>query len=460
MLLQIDEMYNDEVNTALRWLSFESRPLTLGELNEACLIDPEDADYVDVVNRGSPRGMLELLAGLIFVEGVGENSSSDPWTTGKSDELLRLDPHARVKLAHFSVKEYLTSDRISRGPAAMFAMKEDSVQEYLAQSCVGYILHYSSSLLGVTCEADLVNFPFLRYAASSWPQYLLQCQPKQPGHELKLLVDEHCLSMWLGVFEPDRPRKRIGQRQNDSLGAGVHYASFLGLRSCVSALIEGGADIEAEGGRFGTALQAASGRGHKEIVEMLLEKGANVKAVGGDYGTALQDASVEGHKEIVEMLLKAGANVKAEGIYYGTALQAASVQGDKEIVEMLLKAGANVKAAGGDYGTALQAASVERHQEIVEMLLKAGADVKAVSGGYGTALQAASVGGDKEVVGMLLKAGADVKARGGPFGTALQVISERGDKEIVEMLLKADTDVEAEGGAFDAALLTESRSGS
>jgi ankyrin repeat protein len=46
---------------------------------------------------------------------------------------------------------------------------------------------------------------------------------------------------------------------------------------------------------------------------MLLDKGANINAQGGEYGTALQAASAEGHKEVVEMLLGKGADDSGQG---------------------------------------------------------------------------------------------------------------------------------------------------
>jgi ankyrin repeat protein len=70
-----------------------------------------------------------------------------------------------------------------------------------------------------------------------------------------------------------------------------------------------------------------------------LLKGADVNAQGGDYGNALQAASVGGHKEIVELLLLKGADVNAQEGYYGNALQAASAKGHKEIVELLIHPG-------------------------------------------------------------------------------------------------------------------------
>ena len=52
-------------------------------------------------------------------------------------------------------------------------------------------------------------------------------------------------------------------------------------------LLDRGADVNAQGGEDGNALQAASSGGHEEIVLQLLAQGADVNAHGGEYGTAL-----------------------------------------------------------------------------------------------------------------------------------------------------------------------------
>jgi ankyrin repeat protein len=43
-------------------------------------------------------------------------------------------------------------------------------------------------------------------------------------------------------------------------------------------LVEKGADVNAQGGRYGSALQAASARGHDQVVQLLLEKGVDINA--------------------------------------------------------------------------------------------------------------------------------------------------------------------------------------
>jgi ankyrin repeat protein len=73
-------------------------------------------------------------------------------------------------------------------------------------------------------------------------------------------------------------------------------------------LLDKGAEVNAQGGRYGNALQAALFKGRQAVVKMLLDKGAEANAQGGFYGNALQAASVRGHEQVVKMLLNAGAH--------------------------------------------------------------------------------------------------------------------------------------------------------
>ncbi|KAF2183428.1 hypothetical protein K469DRAFT_521687, partial [Zopfia rhizophila CBS 207.26] len=64
---------------------------------------------------------------------------------------------------------------------------------------------------------------------------------------------------------------------------------------------------------------------------LLLDAGADVNAQGGHYGNALQAASLGDHEQIVKLLLNAGADVNAQGGHCGNALQAASSGGYEQI---------------------------------------------------------------------------------------------------------------------------------
>ena len=60
--------------------------------------------------------------------------------------------------------------------------------------------------------------------------------------------------------------------------------------------LEKGADVNAQGSKYGNALQAALVEGYQEIAKMLLEQGADVNAPGGPYGNALRAASGHLHE--------------------------------------------------------------------------------------------------------------------------------------------------------------------
>ncbi|KAH8702668.1 ankyrin repeat-containing domain protein [Phaeosphaeriaceae sp. PMI808] len=93
-----------------------------------------------------------------------------------------------------------------------------------------------------------------------------------------------------------------------------------------------------------TPLYVAVEQGNNVVVELLVDKGADVNAQGGHFGNALQAASAGGHKEIVTLLVDKAADVNAQGGYYRNALQAASAGGYEEIVTLLVNKGADVNA--------------------------------------------------------------------------------------------------------------------
>src|SRR6266550_3071373 len=88
------------------------------------------------------------------------------------------------------------------------------------------------------------------------------------------------------------------------------YSALLGIASekgyigIVRLLLDKGANVNAQSGHLGNALQAVSCRGCADIAELLLDKGADVNTQGGDHGNALQAASWGGHAENVRLLLK------------------------------------------------------------------------------------------------------------------------------------------------------------
>lgn len=476
MLYGIEERYRTEALTLLRWLAYARSPLTLRELAEAAIIDPSGEGCVDVEERGDLEDTLDILAGLVVCTKSYQDRYED--SDGYSDdEFEALGDHSdstdidkqiwaykTVRLAHFSVKEYLESDRIAQSEAEYVYLQAGEAHAFLAQSCLTYLMHYGSSREIPETEDYHVTFPLLDYAARSWYYHSsLQDRAVSPGvsREARFLRSAEAMRKWLFIHQPDSLFDLAYQLfwfEDSDIKSDLYYASAVGLENVVDELLSLGSDINAQDGCNSMALAAASYGGHDKIVEMLIARGADVNSPGSVDIYALLYASDNGHLRVVEILLEHGADVEVEG-YSGRALHLASRSGHEEIVKVLLARGAKVNAEGGDYGYALQAASFRGNENLVQMLLDAGADVNASGGQEGCALHAASTQGYEKVVRILLNAGADIKAHGMDYGNGLNTASANGHEKVVQMLLNAGADVNAREGFHFSALKAASMYG-
>ncbi|KYG44756.1 hypothetical protein M433DRAFT_5162, partial [Acidomyces richmondensis BFW] len=382
MLLKISKNDRPEALTLLRWLAYAESPLTLRELAETTIICISGEGNVEFENRGDYEDTLEILEGLVTAEEMQEEQYEHGYSMLKylddigadsdcTSSSKRLHSSKKVRLAHFSVKEYLQSTRLLESSARYFHLENEREHRYPAQSCLVYMIHYSSTAKTTTLK-DINKFPLLKYAAKFWYFHARLQKSKEIKHEMRLLCSD-AMYDWLFIHQPDYPSNTLRYR-NENIGGRLYYASTMGLNDVVYDFIIARFDVNAQGGRYGNALQAASAEGHKEIVQLLLEHNADVNVQGGYYGNALQAASVNGRKEIVQLLLEHNADVNARGYYYGNALQEASANGHKEIVQLLLEHKADVNVKGGYYGNALQEASANGYKEIVQQLLEHNAD--------------------------------------------------------------------------------------
>ncbi|KAJ1328910.1 ankyrin repeat domain-containing protein 50 [Microdochium nivale] len=353
-----------------------------------------------------------------------------------------------IQLAHFSVQEYLASNRLETSIAT--DLNYINAGEAIVKVCLSYLIDLTLS--NDTVEEN-ASQPFARFSARYWSGYaaMVEASRKEVSQE----IDEYLSSgvayeLGYGLYKPDQP----WQPPDHSYRAvpALYYASFVGLLYAAQLLLDKGADINTQGGFHGSALQAASSGGHEKVVQLLLDKGADINAQGGFHGSALQAASSKGHEKVVQLLLDKGVDVNAQGGEYGSALQAASSRGHEEVVQLLLDKGADINTQGGFHGSALQAASSGGHEKVVQLLLDKGVDVNAQGGEYGSALQAASSEGHEKVVQLLLDKGADINTQGGFHGSALQAASSGGHEKVVQLLLGKGADMNAQGGEYDNAV--------
>ena len=314
LLLDIEEMYHDHALTLLRWLAYARSPPTLSELVDAAVTNPIHETFIDADNRGDLEDTLNILSGLVTVEeskdaDVDGHSETNYFTSDVStpspdqNDAMFHSPHltsdTRVRLAHFSVKEYLESKRVLESGAHQFHLESTTGHRDLAQSCLTYLRCYSLSREKTRTYQDLETFPLLKYAAQSWFHHsTLQCS-EDASREMSLLQIEQVRSDWLVIHDPDTPWKRPfarREREEEGSGSAIYYASLLGFPAVVAKLLYNGANVNAEGGRHGSPLGAASARGDKEIVQLLIDNGANVIVEGGRHVSPLQAASAEGGK--------------------------------------------------------------------------------------------------------------------------------------------------------------------
>ncbi|KAF7965800.1 hypothetical protein HWV62_41763 [Athelia sp. TMB] len=446
----------------LQWIIFGQQDFTAQELAEVALINFDDSGgslpFCDPSRRyGSSDTVLSTCYGLV------------------------VEVQVIIKISHFSVKEFFLSKVIQIGPTKSIRCTESTSHQAIAKTCIAYLLQFNE--LDSVTRANIDSFPLALYAAQQFAFHVESIRGEDVDATLEHLIQQLVLPIiscalinWHRLQNWHLPLERrielwdvtptlystiitpLAELVNHLINKGkygitLHAASDRGgCLAIAQLLLEKGADVNATGGEYGTALQAATCQGLLEVVKLLLENGADVNAMVEHHGTALQAASSRGLFEIAQLLVEKGADANITGGKYGTALQAATCWGRLDIARMLLENGAYVNATGGQYGTALQAASYTGRLEIFLLLLQKGADVNATGGQYGTALQAASCWGALAFSQVLLDKGADVNITGGEYGTALHAASYGGETKIVRLLLERGAEVNAKGGKWGSAL--------
>lgn len=424
-------------------LCFSTRPLTIEELIDAHAVDLGVSPHLDREGRLYDQDdLIDICLGLVEIAETDDEN-------GKKSSIARI--------AHFSVQEYLRSERIHQQKAMRFALQSGPANAEIAQICLVYLLEPTLSK-GTLDAAKEKEFPLARFAATYWHYHYANSQGgKTKVEELlrRLFQDKNCFLTWINLYDMDRPwlPKWGYQHAIGDTGSPLYYASLLGLESVLSSMIPRDASerllkrVNTQGGMNGNTLQAASLRDHGKVVQMLLDRGADANAQLGADGSALHIACRWGHEKVVQILLDRGADINAQDRECENALQTASFMGHEEVVQMLLDRGADISNQGGYYGNALQAAALKGYEKIVQMLLDRGADVSAQGGYYGNALQAASRVGHEKTVQILLDRGSNVNAQGGEYGHSLQAACRGDHEKVVQMLLDRGAYVNAQGGA-------------
>ena len=350
ILQSIDNVYHQQAITALQWLAFSERPLRITELAEAIIIDPRaDEPYCPEDRLPNPYDVLKILSTLA--------------TTSKSiyrgaDPLLQETEVEEVRLAHYSVKEYLVSNRAKPPQVESFCTTDVIAHSALAESCLLYIKsitalerpllsnidYHSSYFLIRNYGKDDDRFPLLQYACNFWHKHVEAIEDDADKSLLEsasqILHSPADLYIWLSGLALIRFSMGEYELGSKPHGRPLYFACLLQLSRLVELLLQEGADVNERSGSEGCALLVACVRWHGGIVKLLLNANADVNAQGGHYNTALQAACYRGNEAVVQLLLNNGADVNAQGGgFYNTALEACSRR-NKAVVQLLLEFGA------------------------------------------------------------------------------------------------------------------------
>ncbi|KAG5657351.1 hypothetical protein KAF25_005915 [Fusarium avenaceum] len=445
MLLGLNPNFQAQILGSLKWLALSRRPLRLDEFAKVFIFRPEIHTKIKKAQR------------LFKAETVVKHFSSLVNTETKSewnDNIQACEIVTHVRLAHFTVKEYLISKRIEQSSSRIsrFLIEED-INLALREAAEEGHVEIVQFLLAEHVNTDKIGSGALQVAANR-------------GHlsVMKVLLDNGA--------DIDAHDDRFGS----ALEAAAKGINLTALRQ----LLEYGADVRKAGCPVSCLIAACKVDDQNQVTEcihvlkLLLDKGANINRKCTGHRSALNEAIRTwlryGTREFFDFIIRHGADIDLDDGQDGSPLQAACggvsnlerilLGGSrcKAVVEALLRLGTDPNAQGGECGNALQKACYVtlHHFGVVELLLDEGAEINQQGGRYRTALHAACANPSLDLVGVLLSRGADVHIQGGECGSVLQAATmfhKFGNTvHVVQRLLESGADVNATGGKFGSAL--------
>ena len=383
------------VRAVLEWLLEKVEAMSLESLAYAVSIHPDDTtlELDNIVT--DPEDLAAMCGSLVVVE----VSHGVPM----------------IRLAHFSVEEYLSSERLANSPLSFFHMNPAAINLKLAITCCQYLSF--SGFFALSQIPDFANFTgkyqFLRYAARNWSSHLRRSRVSSGLFHQKVVPhlawflkpnengDQY--EVWRQVLS-----RSHSYRKTFTNDPPIYFTITFGLQHAFDILLP---DLQNKDTQFScgwTPLTAAAASGQTEILAKLLKAGANpdqAAHAGRRKGlTALHIAAEYPHSEMAALLLSSGASPHVRSAAKTTPLYRAARSGSLDILRMLHKAGADINARSYDDFTPVIEAIENGHLEALKLLLGWGADPNISNSDGDTPLSFARWHASPEIVSELEKA--------------------------------------------------------
>ena len=405
------------------------RPLSIEELAEIFAIDFDPKSEPNLVEGWRPdnpeEAVLSACSTLISI--------------------IEDDGSKIVQFSHFSVKEFLISDRLqlsNLGNIRQYHILLDAAHTVLARACLTVLLQLDEN----ADKKFLARFPLVFYAAEHWVNHVkFENVASRFEDILERLFNPKMpyLANWVWVHDVDRPQARraihdLPDHPQPPEATALCYAALCGFSVLAKHLIVTHAEnVNAKCGEHGSPLHTASYWGHLEVARLLLENGANPNLEDNERRAPLVAAyRCNNNLDPMRLLLKHGAAADVQYDNVGLISHDASCVGDLIAMDLLLQHNADVNARGYGNWTPLFWASARGHVKVVQLLLERGADINAQSTSEGTSLSRASANGRLDVVRVLLEHGADVHIRTRDNQTPFQLATSNRHTEIAKLLLE------------------------
>ena len=391
-LLDIGAEKRQYAHILFQCLAVSHRPLRVEELAEILAIQFDGAlpTYNAHWRPENPQeAVLSACSSLIAVVTVGGSSI--------------------VQFSHFSVKEFLTSERLSnnRENLSHFYIHPQSAHTTFAEAALSVLLDDRVDRKG------MLESPLASYAAQEW--------------------DYHCKS---GKVSPRIHNMKHLFNRAKPYSTSLHATVTTGNVDVALVLLDHGANVNILDDEGWSPLHRASRRGCLDVLGFLLEQQVDVNILGNDKQTSLYLESQDGELDVARTSLRYGAVVNARNKNGRTPLTAASHLRDLALVRLLIQNGAAMNSQNnkGLGWTPLQPASRFGRLHIVRELVDRGG-VNAQKHDLWTGLDLASGARNFEIVQFLPTHGTtiDVKNKEGKMSSDLA--SGNGEPETVKLLI-------------------------